>query len=61
MSHDGIEVHVVNGEEWLAAIRGLPPERLSPDPTEPTTLERPLSISTLIQQCRREIQAYRRG
>ena len=61
MSDDGIEVHVVNGKALLAAVRGLPPERLSPDSAEPTAGKRALSVSTLVEQCRGEIQAYRRG
>ena len=61
MSDDGIEVHVVNGKAPLAAARGLPPERLSPGSAEPTAVECALSVSTLVAQGRREIQAYRHG
>jgi len=61
MSDDGIEAHVVNGEEPLAAARRLPPERLSPGFAEPAAVASALSVSTLVEQCRREIQAYRRG
>ena len=61
MSDGSIELHMISGEESLVAARGLPPERLSPGSAEPTAVERPLSVSTLVEQCRREIQAYRRG
>jgi len=39
----------------------LPSERLSPGSTEPTAAVRSLSVSTLVELCEREIQAYRRG
>lgn len=61
MSDDDIEVHVSNEKPPLAAARGLPLERLSLGPTEPAAAERVLSVSTLVEQCRRQIQAYRRG
>jgi len=61
ISDESIETHVVNGKAPLAAARGLPPERLAPRSQEPTAGERALSVSTLVEQCRREIQAYRRG
>jgi hypothetical protein len=61
ISHESIETHVVNGKAPLAAAQGLPPERLAPQSQEPTAGEYALSVSTLVEQCRREIQAYRRG
>ena len=39
----------------------LPSERLSPGSTEPTVAVRSLRVSTLVELCEREIQAYRRG
>src|SRR5437660_11798041 len=61
INDESIETHVVNGKAPLAAAQGLPPERLAPQSQEPTAVERALSVSTLVEQCRREIQAYRRG
>ena len=61
MSDESIEADMVNGKVPLAATRGLPPERLSPGFVEPTALARALSVSTLVELCRREIQAYRHG
>jgi hypothetical protein len=61
MSDDGMEVYVVNEKPSLAAARGLPLERLSPGSAEPAAVERALSVSTLVEQCRQQIQAYRRG
>jgi len=56
-----IEMHMVNGKGPLALPRGLPPEPSSPGSAEPAAAERALSISALVEQCRREIQAYHRG
>src|SRR5258708_11245314 len=61
MSDESIKANMVNGKAPLAAARGLPPERLSPGSEEPTAVARVLSVSTLVERCRREIQAYRRG
>jgi hypothetical protein len=61
MSDEGIELHMICGGESLAAAWGLPPELLFSDSTEPSAGARVLSVSTLVEQCRREIQAYRRG
>ncbi len=37
------------------------PERSSPTSTDSHSVDRVLSLSALVEQCRREIQAYRRG
>src|SRR5260370_8549791 len=56
-----IEMHMVNGKGPLALPRGLLQELSSPGSAEPAAAERALSIPALAEQCRREIQAYRRG
>jgi len=59
MRDESIELHMINGEESLVATWGLPPERLSSGSVEPTAGEHMLSVSKLVEQCRREVQAYR--
>ena len=61
MNQDVIETPASNGEEPPAALYGLPPVSLSPFYTESRAAERALSISALVEQCRREIGSYRRG
>src|SRR5690242_12372187 len=61
MSVDGIETHTANGEAPLAAVQGLPPEGLFPGSAEEALVVRALSVFTLVEQCRRHIQACRRG
>jgi hypothetical protein len=61
MNDDGIEAHASNGKAPLAAARGLSGEHLSPGSTEPTAVACALSVCALVEQSRREIQAYRRG
>jgi hypothetical protein len=63
MNDESIELHMIKGEESLAAAWGLPPEpdHLSSGSAEPTAGEHVPSVSTLVEQCRREIQAYRCG
>jgi hypothetical protein len=50
---------MIKGEESLGAAWGLPPEHLSSGSAEPAAREHVLSISVLVEQCRREVQAYR--
>jgi len=59
MNDENIEAHMVNGKAPMTAVRGLPPERLSPCSAEPIAAECALSVSTLVEQCRREIQRCR--
>ena len=59
MRDEGIELRMINGEESLVAAWGLPPEHLSSGSAEPTAGEHVLSVSVLVEQCRREVQAYR--
>ena len=61
MSNESIEADMVNGKAPLAAAWGLPPERLSPSSAEPTSAARAVSVPALVEQCQRDIQAYRRG
>jgi hypothetical protein len=58
-SDENTGLHMINGEESLAVGQELPPERLSPGAAEPIAGEHVLSVSTLIEQCRREVQAFR--
>ena len=50
-----------NGGEPLAAPQGLSPAKSFPVCAEPYAAEHALSVSALVEQCQREIQAYRRG
>jgi DNA-directed RNA polymerase specialized sigma24 family protein len=61
MSDERIEAYVVNRNPPLAAAPGLPPERLSPGSAEPTAVAHSLELLALVEQCQREVQAYRRG
>ena len=61
MNDERVEIHLVNEKPPLAAVGGLPPERLSPASVEPATTARALSVSALVEQCQQEIQTYRRG
>src|SRR5437763_14198330 len=61
MSQEVTETPASNGGELPAALHGLPPVSSSPLYSESRAAERALSISTLVEQCRREIGAYRRG
>ena len=58
---DGRATPARNEEEPLAAPQGFPPAKTSPGCAEPYVAERALSVSALVEQCQREIQAYRRG
>ena len=58
---DGRATPARNGEEPLAAPQGLPPAKSSPVCTELNAAECALSVSALVEQCQREIQASRRG
>lgn len=49
---------VSNGGEPLAALQGLPPAKGSLVCAEEYVAERTLSVSDLIEQCQKEIQAY---
>jgi hypothetical protein len=59
MREEDIELHMIKGEKSLVAAWGLPPEHLSSGSAEPTAREHVLSVSVLVEQCRREVQAYR--
>ena len=61
MSQDVTEMPTINGEELPAALQGLPPVSSSPLYAESRTAEHALTVSSLVEQCRREIEAYRRG
>src|SRR5450755_3816313 len=61
MNYDGIQVQVINEKAPLPASRELPLERLPAGTTESAAVQRALSVSTLVEQCQRHIQAYRRG
>ncbi len=61
MMRDTEETTAIKGGEQPTARRGIPPERSSPLPGDSDTADRALSVSTLVEQCRWEIQAYRRG
>lgn len=52
---------VSNGGEPLAALQGLPPAKASLVCAEEYVAECTLRVSDLIEQCQKEIQAYRRG
>jgi hypothetical protein len=57
MIHDAGETsEVLEGE-----LPTLSPERSSPVSADPDAAEPVLSVCALVEQCRREIQAYRRG
>src|SRR5947199_9961916 len=51
----------IKRRESLAALQGLPSVSLSPLYDESHATERTLSISALVEQCRQEIGAFRRG
>src|ERR1700730_1587695 len=61
MSQDVTETPASNGEELSSALHGLPPVSSSPLNPESRAAEGALSISALVEQCRQEIGAYRRG
>jgi DNA-directed RNA polymerase specialized sigma24 family protein len=61
MSQDVSETPASNEEEHPAALHGLPPVSSSPLNPESRGTERALSVSALVEQCRWEIGAYRRG
>jgi hypothetical protein len=58
---DGRATPARNEGEPLAAAQGFPPTKSSPVCAEPYAAEHALSVSALVEQCQREIQAYRRG
>jgi hypothetical protein len=51
----------LNREKLLATQQEISPVRSTPVSAEPAAANETLDISTLIEQCRREIQVYRRG
>lgn len=59
--NDGRVTLAYNGGERLASQLGLPPKKPAPVCAQVYAAEHALSISTLIERCQREIQAYRRG
>lgn len=61
MSQDVTETPVSNGEELPSALHGLPPVSSSPLNPASSTAVRSLSISALVERCRHEMGAYRRG
>lgn len=58
---DGRATPARNEGEPLASPQDLPPAKTSPVCAEPYAGERALNVSALVEQCQREIQAYRRG
>ena len=60
MSQDVIETPALNGGELLVAQQGLPPAESSPVYIGSHAAARALSLSALVEQCQREIVAYRR-
>ena len=61
MRQDAIETAVLKGGEPLVAQQGLPPIGSSPIYVESCATERAPNVSALVEQCQREIAAYRRG
>jgi hypothetical protein len=61
MSNDGNEAHLVNRKPSLTDAQGLPSKRLSRGSAESDALDSTRSVSALVEQCRWEIQADRRG
>ena len=61
MSQVVTEMPAIKRRESLAALQGLPSVSLSPLYDESHATERTLSISALVEQCREEIGAFRRG
>jgi len=61
MSQDVIETPALNGGELLVAQQGLPPAESSPVYVGSHAAAPALSVSALVEQCQREIVAYRRG
>lgn len=59
--HDARATPAINGGEPLAASQSLPSAESSSVCAEPQAAEHALSVSVLVEQCRREIQAYRRS
>lgn len=61
MSQNATETLAINRKELPSASQGLPPVSSSPLYPKSLTAEHTLSVSTLVEQCQREIGAYRRG
>jgi hypothetical protein len=59
--NDGRVTLACNGGERLASQQDFPPTNSAPVGAEVYAAEHALSVSALIEQCQREIQAYRRG
>ncbi len=58
---DGGDTPAVNGGEQPTAPRDLPPEKSFPISADSHGADCAVRLSTLVEQCRQEIQAYRRG
>jgi hypothetical protein len=59
--NDGRVALACNGGELVASQLDFPPTKSAPVCAERYAAEHALSVSALIEQCQREIQAYRRG
>ena len=58
---DAEEATALKGVEQSTTLQGIPPERPSPLRVDSDAAAPALSVETLTEQCRWEIQAYRRG